>query len=284
VLLHPDPDPSQLPLLDPTQQRYELIRPLLLDPARTATARAQETGTHAETVGRLKRCFAQQGMLGLVPESLEVHPAQRQLRVPESVVHALQRLQGLYTGFGARELARIIFHTTMQRITGQTARRLWERLPPAPPPACPRFDYHSYPERTQARQEVLTLYAQGWSKRSISQFVHVSRPTITLWITRFEHDNTASLADKSYAPHTPACKVWLPVMLEIYHLQKRHPDAGGFRIWSLRGKTDLSVRTVERIMALNRQIYTDMPGTEALHTPPAPPQSYPFKETVAHEY
>jgi hypothetical protein len=95
VLLHPDPDPSQLPLLDLTQQRYELIRPLLLDPARTATERAQETGTHPETVGRLKRRCAQQGLLGLVPESLEVHPAQRQLRVPESVVHELQRLKGL---------------------------------------------------------------------------------------------------------------------------------------------------------------------------------------------
>jgi hypothetical protein len=284
VLLHPDPDPSQLPLLDPTQQRYELIRPLLLDPARTATERAQETGTHPETVSRLKRRFAYQGMLGLVPESLEVHPAQRQLRVPESVVHELQRLKGLYTGFGARELARIIFHTTMHRITGQTARRLWERLPPAPPPVRPRFDYHSHPERAQARQEVITLYAQGWSKRSISQFLHVSRPTIPLWITRFERDNTASLADKSSAPHTPARKVWLPVMLEIYHLQKRHPDAGGFRIWSLRGKTDLAVRTVERIMALNRQVYTDIPGTAALHTPPAPPQPHPFKATVAHEY
>jgi hypothetical protein len=48
-------------------------------------------------------------------------------------------------------------------------------------------------------------------------------------------------------------------MLEVYHLQKRHPDAGGFRIWSLLGRTDLSVRTVERIMALNRQIYDDIP-------------------------
>jgi hypothetical protein len=69
---HPDPDDPQLPFLDPTQYRYELIRPLLLCPDRTATQRAQETGTHPETVGRLKRLFAQQGMLGLVPDTLDV--------------------------------------------------------------------------------------------------------------------------------------------------------------------------------------------------------------------
>jgi transposase InsO family protein len=199
------------------------------------------------------------------------------------VVHELQRLKGLYAGFGARELARIIFHTTMHRLTGQTARRLWERLPAAPPPR-PLLDYHSYAEPAAARLEVITLYAQGWSKRSISQFLQVSRPTITRWITRFEHDNEASLADKSSAPHTPTRKVWLPVMLEIYHLQKRHPDAGGFRLWSLRGKTDLSVRTVERIMALNRCVYKDIPGTVPLHAAPVPPQPHPFKATVAHEY
>ena len=280
----PDADDAQLPFLAPTQYRYELIRPLLLYPEQTATQRAQETGTHPATVGRLKRCFAQQGMLGLGPGPLHVRPAQRQLRVPDPVVHELQRLKGLYAGFGARELARIIFHTTMHRLTGQTARRLWDRLPPVAPPSRPLLDYHSHPERVEARQEVITLYAQGWSKRSIRQFLHVSRPTIDRWIPRFERDNAASLADKSSAPHTPARKVWLPVMLEIYHLQKRHPDAGGFRIWSLRGKTDLSVRTVERVMALNRQVYTDIPGTESLHASPAPPQPHPFKATVAHEY
>ena len=103
-------------------------------------------------------------------------------------------------------------------------------------------------------------------------------------MTRFEADNTASLEDQSRAPHTTGRKAWLPVMVEIYHLQKRHPDAGGFRIWSLRGKHDLSVRTIERIMALNRRVYTDIPGTEALHAPPAVPQPHPFKATAAHEY
>jgi len=114
--------------------------------------------------------------------------------------------------------------------------------------------------------------------------LQVSRPTINTWIARFERDNGASLEDKSSAPHTPARKVWLPVMLEMYHLQKRHPDAGGFRIWSLRGQTDLSVRTVERIMALNRQVYPDIPGTAGHHTPKAAPQPHPFKASAAHEY
>ena len=57
----PDADDAHLPFLDPTQYRYELIRPLLLCPEQTATPRAQETGTHPATVGRLKRRFAQQG-------------------------------------------------------------------------------------------------------------------------------------------------------------------------------------------------------------------------------
>jgi Helix-turn-helix domain len=215
VLPHPDPDDPQLLFLDPTQQRYELIRPLLLYPDRTATQRAQETGTHPETVGRLKRRFDQQGMLGLVPDTLDVRPAQRQLRVPDTVVHELQRLQGLYAGFGARELARIIFHTTTHRLTGQTAQRLWDRLPPAAPPPRPLLDYHSHAEPVPARLEVITLYAQGWSKRSMSQFLQVSRPTIDLWLARFEADNLASLEDRSRAPRTPIRKAWLPVMVEI---------------------------------------------------------------------
>jgi len=285
ALARPDPetDDPLLPCIDPTQQRYELLRPLLLWPERTATQRARETGTHPETVGRLKRRFAQQGMLGLMPATLDVHPAQRQLRVPDTVVHALQRLKGLYVGCGARELARIIVHTTMHRITGQTAQRLWERLPPAVPHVRPLLDSHSQPERAQARLEVITLSAQGWSKRSIRQYVQVSRPTINRWMTRFERDHAASLADKSSAPHTPARKVWLPVMLEMYHLQKRHPDAGGFRSWSLRGHTDLSVRTVERILALNRQVSPDIPGTAGHRAPTAAPQPHPCKASAAPE-
>ena len=57
-----DADNPQLPLHDVMQQRYELIRPLVLLQERTASQRAQETDTHPETVGALKRRFEAQGM------------------------------------------------------------------------------------------------------------------------------------------------------------------------------------------------------------------------------
>ena len=251
---------------------------------RTATQRAQETGTHPDTVGTLKRRCDAQGMLGLVPETLEVVPAGRRRRVPTEVVHELQRLTGLYEGFGSRELARIILHTLAHRIHHHTVQQLWQELPPAAPPPLPLLDSHRYAERSQARMEGIALSAQGWSKRSISQFLPVSRPTIHTWIARFEADNLESVEDKSRAPPTTVRMAGLPVMVAISHWHKRHPDAGGFRLWSLRGKSALAVRTVERIMAIHRRVYKDIPGTGRRRSPQAAPQPHPFKATAAHAY
>jgi transposase len=279
----PDAEDPQLPCHDPMQQRYEIIRPVVLFGDRTAAQRAQETDTHPETVGRLKRRFEQQGMLGLLPNTFEVIPARRRRRVPETVVQELQRLKGLYEGFGYRELARIVFHRVAYRIDPKTVKQLWEELSPVAPQQLALLDYHSYAEPSQARLAVINLYFEGWRKCSISQFLQVSRPTINEWIGRFEADNLASLEDKSPAPHTTRRKAWLPTMVEIYHLQKRHPDAGGFRIWSLRDKPDLSVSTIERIMALNRQVYNDIPHVSKKRQK-KPAQPHPFKAAFAHEY
>lgn len=279
-----DADDPQLPFNDLMQSRYELIRPLVIGGDRTATQRAQETGTHPETVGRLKRRFTTQGMLGLLPDTVEVIPVRRQRRVPDTVVRELQRLKGLYEGFGARELARIVFHRVAYRIDHKTVQRLWEELAPFSPQQLPLLDYHSYTAPAQARLAVITLYAQGWRKHSISQFLHVSRPTINAWIARFEADNLESFEAQSRTPKTTRRKAWLPIMVEIYHLQKRHPDAGGFRIWSLRGKPDLSVRTIERIMAINRQVYPDIPRTGRQRQRQRAPGPHPFKASAAHEF
>ena len=50
----PDFDQLQRHFRDPIQRRYEIIRPLILFPDRTATQRAEETHTHPETVRHLK--------------------------------------------------------------------------------------------------------------------------------------------------------------------------------------------------------------------------------------
>jgi transposase InsO family protein len=279
----PDAEDPQLPFNDPIQHRYEIIRPIVVFGDRTAIQRAQETATHPETVGHLKRRFEQQGMLGLLPNTVEVIPTRQRRRVPDTVVQELQRLKGLYEGFGYRELARIVFHRVEYRIDSKTVKQLWEELSPASPRQLPLLDYHSYAEPSQARLAVIELYFEGWRKRSISEFLHVSRPTINAWIDRFEADNLSSLEDQSHIPKTIRRKVWLPTMVEIYHLQKRHPDAGGFRIWSLRGQTDLSIRTIERIMAVNREVYRDIPHVSRKRKKKAP-QPHPFKAAFAHEY
>jgi transposase len=273
----------QLHFVDQIQWRYEVIRPLVLFADRSATARAQETDTHPETVGKLKRRFEQQGMLGLLPDTLEVVTPSRRRRVLGAVVEEIARLKGLYTGFQYRELARIIFYKLGERVEDKTVKTLWHQSPTPALQQLPLLDYHSDPDRAHARLQVIQLYAQGWSKRSISRYLHVSRPTITTWLRRFEAEELAGLADKSRAPHAPARKTWLPLMIEVYHLQKRHPDAGRFRMWSLLARPEISERTVGRVMALNKQLYADIPHVRSpgVKRDPAP---HPYKAHAPHEY
>jgi transposase len=273
----------ELRFIDPIQWRYELIRPLVLFEGGTATHRAQETQTHPQTVRKLTRRFAQQGMLGLFPDHVDVRPARRVRHVPEAVVQEIARLKALYAGLHYREVARIVRYKVGYHVDDKTVKTLWQDSLPAVQGEFALRAYHSHPNPYHARVEVIKLYYQGWNKRSISRFLHISPSTVHLWIARFEAEHFAGLVDDSRAPKAPARKVWLPLMLDVYHLQKRHPDAGECRIWSLLGNTAISVRTVGRIMALNRQLYDDIP--HGRHTgPQPPPQPHPYKARQPHEY
>jgi len=276
-------DQLQLRFVDHIQWRYEVIRPLVLFDDRTAIQRAAETHTHPETVRKLTRRFRHQGTLGLFPEHTEVTRPRQGQPIPAVVVEELTRLKTLYQGFGYRELARIIHYKCNERIDDKTIKKLWQQSPVPVQGELPLGIYHSQADRAQARRQVIELYAQGWSKRSISGFLRVSRPTVALWIRRFEEEHWAGLADKSRAPTSPVRKVWLPLMIEVYHLQKRHPDAGRFRIWSLLDRDDISVRTVGRVMALNKQVYKDIPHV-AQQRLKKPPQPHPYKATRPHQY
>jgi transposase len=144
-------------------------------------------------------------------------------------------------------------------IDDKTVKTLWQQSPVPCQGHLGRWNYHAQPDRYHARLHVLQLYYQGWEKVSISRLLHVSRPTVDAWIQRFETEHFAGLGDKSSAPHAPVRKVWLPLMVQVYHLQKAHPDAGRFRLWSLLARSDISERTVGRIMALNKLVYDDIP-------------------------
>ena len=273
----------QLHFVDHIQWRYELIRPLVLFDDRTAGQRAQETQTHLNTVQKLARRFRQQGMRGLLPEQSAVKHPGRAGRVSEAVRHEIARLKALDQELHYRELTRIVFYKCKERISDKTAKRLWQESPAAPAQQLALWDYHTSPDRYQARVQVVKLYYQGWDKRSISRFLKVSRPTIDAWITRFETEHFAGLVEKKRGPKAPARKVWFPHMIAVYHLQKAHPDAGEFRIWSLLAQPELGVRTVGRIMAVNKLVYDDIP-----HLPKRggkkPTQPHPYKARAPHEY
>jgi hypothetical protein len=93
----------QLQLVDQTQWRYEVIRPIVLLADRTPRQRADETDTHPSTVRTLTRRFRQHGMVGLLPEDVEVTVRARAPRVPEVVRQEIARLKALYDGFHYRE-------------------------------------------------------------------------------------------------------------------------------------------------------------------------------------
>jgi transposase InsO family protein len=273
----------QLHFVDQLQWRYELIRPLVLFEDRPARQRAQETQTHPETVRKLRRRFQHQGMLGLLLHDVTVVPKEKTPRVSVAVVEEMARLKALYAGSHARELVRLVFYKLRERIDHKTAQRLWQQSPVVTQEALPLWDSHTPLDRYHARLQVIKLYAQGWEKLSISRFLHVSRPTVDAWIKRFETEHFAGLLTKSSAPKAPARKVWLPLMLEVYHLQKRHPDAGKFRIWSLLAHPEISVRTVARIMALNKAVYDDIPRVHKKGAKRAP-QPHPYKACRPHHY
>jgi transposase InsO family protein len=273
----------RLQLTDRTQWRYEVIRPVVLFADRTPQQRSRETQTHPATVRRLTRRFRQQGMLGLLPADVEVVARGKTTQIPDPVRHELDRLKVLYDGFHYRELARILLVKLGSAIDDKTVKKLWQASPVRCQGHLGLWDYHAQPDRYQARMQVIKLYYQGWEKISIHRFLRVSRPTVDAWIRRFETEHFAGLADRSRAPHAPVRKIWLPLMVQVYHLQKIHPDAGAFRIWSLLARADLSVRTVGRVMALNRLVYDDIPHVPKRGVKPAP-GPHPYKAQARHQY
>jgi hypothetical protein len=132
------------------------------------------------------------------------------------------------------------------------------------------WPYHPHADRDQARVPVVQLSDRGGDQVSISRCWRVSRPTVAAWIQRFEAEHCAGLVDTSRAPQAPVRQIWRPLRVQVYPLQKAPPEAGEFRIWSLRARSEVSVRTIGRVMALNRLVDDDIPHVRRPGAKPAP--------------
>jgi hypothetical protein len=221
-------------------------------------------------------------MQGLLPADVEVVHRRRASPVPETMRQEIDRLKALYDGFHYRELARILFTKFRQVIDHKTVKAIWQASAVSVQGQLGLTDYHAHADRYHARLQIIRLYYQGWAKVSIMRVLQVSRPTVNAWIRRFEAEHFAGLVHKPRGPKHPR-KVWLPLIVQVYHLQKDHPDAGEFRIWSLLAQPDVAVRTVGRIMALNRLVYDDIPHVPKRGIKPQP-GPHPYKATFRHQY
>jgi hypothetical protein len=271
----------QLRVVDQTQGRYEVIRPLVLFAHRTATQRAHETAPQPDTVRALHRRCRQQAMVGLLPANIEVRQRVRAGPIPDDVREESDRLQALYGGFPSRELARISFCQCADPLDDKTANSLWPQSPVPTQHPLEWWPSHPQPDRYQARLHVVKLYDQGWDQLSSSRFLPVSRPTVDTWIARFDAEHCAGLMDQKRGPKEPPRTVWLPRLGQVYHRQKAHPDAGAWRRWSLLAPPDIAVRTVGRILALHKLVYAASPPVSK-PGPPSPSQPHPYKAQHRH--
>ena len=90
----------QLPFVDQFHWRDELIRPVVLFEERPSTQqaltqRAHATAPHPATVRQFTRRFEPQGLLGLLPEAVEIVPKGTAPRVPPEVIEEMGRLNAL---------------------------------------------------------------------------------------------------------------------------------------------------------------------------------------------
>jgi hypothetical protein len=220
--------------------------------------------------------------LGLLGDGTMPQRAQAILPDPTAVRQEVDRLQTLDGGGHYRELARILSRQLRTRMNDKTAKQLWQRSPVVPQECRPWPPSHTAADRAQARLQVIQLSAQGGEKRSLRHGFHVSRPTVDRWLQRFEAEHWAGLRERTRAPKAPARQVWLPLMRHVYALQQAHPEAGAWRIWSLRARSDRSVRTIGRLRALNRQVSEESPPHRRSGAK-KPPQPQPSKATRPHQ-
>jgi transposase len=276
----PTDDWSQVQLFvaSPEQERYELLRPIVLF-GQLPADRARETGVPERTLRRRSARFDVAGMRSLFDLD-PVLAADKRRQAPE-VRRAILELKAEYPAFGLREIARICQERFDRPVSHHAVGRVLahEILPILPPRRFRR--YHEIAEPVERRRAVVTLYLDGWSAKAIAGYLETSRSTVYDVLRRWDEEGWPGLADRSRAPHHHARKVDLKAMVAIRRLQA-NPELGEFRIHAalLQHGLRLSPRTCGRILALHRALGAPRPAEPA----PREPHPMPFAAVRRHQF
>lgn len=257
----PAPDTWQqleLVLTSPEQRIYEVLRPIVLF-GQSAAERARETNTLERTLNRQVLRFEARGMASLFPVPPTTH---REL--PANLRHLILELKAEHLPFRPHELATICYVRLGRRPSPHTIKRvLGEHV--VTPPGTRRFPpYHQIANPVERRRAVLRLHSEGWNKKSIADYLQITRVTVYETLRRWAEEGVAGLFPKSRRPKRPVRKVTLTTLARILTLQ-RNPRLGAFRIHAALKQEgiDLSPATCGRILAVNRRLYKhDRPAVE----------------------
>ena len=185
VLLLPDANELQLSFNDPTQQRYEIIRPLVLFHIALPTASPGNRHTSRNCRRPSSDALNSRACSASYPTPWRSSRLAAVAASPSRSFRNSSVSKASTTAFGYRELARIIFHTDWQyRIHHHTVKHLWQQLSPAlPRSSCPCSITTVIPSVPKpAWRSLNSILKAGVSAVSV-RFLHVSRPTINAWIS-----------------------------------------------------------------------------------------------------
>lgn len=260
----------------PEQRVYELIRPVVLY-GQSLTERAEETGTSRRTIQRYLAHFRRHGLrdgVGATP-LLPTH------RLPPAIRDLILDLKAEHPPLRVNQLATICYARTGRRPDDKTITRVLAThdLPPHPRRRFPH--YHQMTNPAERRATILRLHVEGWGKKAISAYLGCHRDTVHATLHRWVTDGLAGLYNQSRAPHRRIRKVNLSTIATVRRFQ-RNPRLGEFRMHAKLKQMGihLSPRTCSRIMALNRQLYTQL-REQPLDTAIRP---MPFAATYRHQY
>lgn len=269
-----------LPLFEwPEQEAYEELRPLVLFGTSVAE-RARETGTAERTMYRRVERFERNGMLSLFGTDPAAARARRRGLEPY-IRRMIVELKAEHPKLNDNEISNIVYVRTGRRLGKHTASRvLAEEVVPLK--LSRLFEpYHGSPDRTEAREAVVTLHLDGWSVKAIASYLRVSRTTVYRVLGRWIEEGDAGLQDRPPGRPKGVRKLDLATM-DFIRRSQENPELGAFRVDAAleqkRG-AEVSVRTVGRVMAVHRDLY----GLGKPKRSPRGKAEMPFRAKRRHE-